>query len=248
MRSTLLRILAVLTVAGTPVTATQAQPLRLSGINSVGTDVNGNIVGAYWTSDHTPTPNNWFGTWVSTTPSGSFISGSTQADLNLWMSVGTNNFYAVADFAPPHSGRPSYVAFNLFFAGELAPRISFVTPTSNFGSYLAIAAGTQTPTLLYWPFTTTSGVTSFVDNGYSYSLSGFTSRLGDDCVYANQTVPDGYDDPEFHFSLDVASTTVPEPSTWILMGCGLLAIGARRSRRPPTAVCSGYNLSQRSSK
>jgi len=40
---------------------------------------------------------------------------------------------------------------------------------------------------------------------------------------------DGYDDPEFHFGITVSSV-VPEPSTELLLGAGLLGILALRMR------------------
>lgn len=226
-------VLAML-VAARPASA---QSLQLTGIGSFWSTSNGTFSSAPWTTDRTPTPHNWFGIWVSTTPGGAFLPGVSQSNLGYLVGSGTNDLYAVLDAAPEHAGTSAYRAFSLFFNNEIAPRISIVTPTAAYDSYAAIGSSVLVPRLRYETggFVNASGVTSFTQDGFVYSLTGFDARMGTDRVYADQPVTDGYTDPEFHFRVTVTSV-VPEPSTAILTAVGSLALIALRRRRTSIAA------------
>lgn len=210
-----------------------AQPLKLTGISSYWANSDGSFISAPWTSDHTPTPGNWFGIWVSDAPGGAFLTGVSQSDLGRQLTTGTNDLYAALDAAPPHAGLEAYRGFNLFFENEVNPRISIVTPTSTFASYATIAGAVMTPRLRYdaGPFVNAAGATGFTYNGFNYALAAFDERMAGDRVYANLPQGDGYNDPEFHFGISVTSV-VPEPSTELMLAAGLLMLLAygRRAR------------------
>jgi hypothetical protein len=208
-----------------------AQTLQLTGISSYWANANGSFISAPWTTDHTPTPGNWFGIWVSNTPGGAFLAGVSQSDLGRVLTGGTNNMYAVLDAAIPHAGLEAYRGFNLFFNNEVVPRMSIVTPTSTFASYSAINASITTPRLRYdaGPFVNAAGTTSFTQDGFVYALSAFDQRQAPDRVYANLPQSDGYTDQEFHFGISV-TTVAPEPATFVLLAVGMMGVFAVRAR------------------
>ena len=116
-----------------------------------------------------------------------------------------------------------------------APAISAVTSLG--GGFSAIGAGQQT-VLGDASFGAGAGVLGFTGAPWTVSLSNF--QIFSD-VRANSTIDrtsffaptpgDGFDNYGT-FTLTVANTsTVPEPSTWLLMLAGLGGIGATASRR-----------------
>jgi hypothetical protein len=116
-------------------------------------------------------------------------------------------------------------AADFFVEGSLAADIVFDTPVTGFFADFLFAGNTQQLTLTL----TNGGTTDILVPGPGSSLEpfGFISTSGAiTSIRLNNSVNDG-----FYIDNVSGGQAAPEPTTFILMGLGLAAVGLSRSRK-----------------
>ena len=106
-------------------------------------------------------------------------------------------------------------------SGATANSITFNVVSAN-------STGGSAPTLNFnpassysWTFANASSITGFNAADFNIITSGFTNSTGGGSFSVS----------EVGNNLDLNFTPVPEPSTWVLMGAGTLALGFAALRR-----------------
>ena len=211
-----------------------AQPV-LRNVSLWNSSSTGQAGGGYWNTLNDGIPYN---VYLSTQPSASYTAASVvnpSATISENLGVGTHTFYFYATSSPSE-----YLGLNLFFtsgAAGASPDISAVTNLT--GPFAASSAAcTLAPNITCTPgagtLSFTTGVyqvtlTDFVLISNSAGQGGFVNR-----VSAYGTSADSQWDNYGKITLRVVDTTVsavPEPSTWVLLATGGLAIAGVAARR-----------------
>jgi hypothetical protein len=213
-----------------------AQPV-LQNVTFWNATSTGQAAGGYWNTQVDGIPYNIY---LSTQPNASFTAGSVvnpSATISETLGVGTHTFYFYATSSPSE-----YFGLNLFFTSastNASPDISAVTNLAGpFGA--SSAACTQAPNISCKPG---AGTLSFTTGIYQVTLTDFDliANASGTGGSVNRVSPygvggDGSLDNYGRITLRVVDTTVssvPEPSTWVLLATGGLAIAgvAARKRR-----------------
>ena len=161
--------------------------------------------------------------------------GFETGDFTDWTVIegGAGNFIVVADYFTPHSGD-----YHAIFAATQGQNDTLVQTLNTVPG--------QSYAVTFW---LRGGDTLQFDNHFSASFGGTELLSLSDAAYfqyteftfnvtaAGASTPltfSGRDTSGAYLLDDVSVTAVPEPSTWVMAGLGMLAIGAfdwRRRRR-----------------
>jgi hypothetical protein len=174
--------------------------------------------------------------------SGNTFPGATS--INIGLSVpGTYSFTMLGDTSAGSVGISNW-GLNLFFNGDdLNSKISVfgLSNTTNQANIPAFSANSAASTATLEPFnlgnTPGAGTLTFIDGGNSITLTHY--RLSHESIFAVDKVSgygigaNGSLDGVVEFTLRVApvNSTVPEPSTVLLLGSGLAGLAAWRRGR-----------------
>lgn len=143
------------------------------------------------------------------------IAGQNMVDL--WIAEDNNN-------------RPGAVVEKFSLVDQLpvvAPWMdnSPITTTSSSNPYLQ--AGHQ-----YWLGITSVGQGTTVELPWAYGANGLVSYNINDMQWALSTAEQHYSPAQFEITGRTAQTPVPEPTTLLLLGSGIVAVIGSRARQP----------------
>jgi PEP-CTERM motif len=138
-----------------------------------------------------------------------------------------------AEYAPPYAGSPPIQTWNYT---NVPATLTLSTFQSNGGGSLAMELNLPTATAPFLPLLSDAGfqtLASFEDATFDYQGQGPGQRFTLSSFMTNGTifltfdyndVPPGFDEPPFQYEITFQGSTVPEPSSLVLAGSGLLVI------------------------
>lgn len=208
-----------------------AHAATLSGAVQFSTDASGAASAFHvWNTASGDITDNLF---LSTDSAGTtFYNGpaDTDAAISIPLSLGSNTFFI---WGQPGSST-GFNAINLYFDGSTTAAIT-ATGATNSTSFSADGASAT------WNLSNASvpGANTLTYNigteiitltAYAWYTPTATALPAADKVGAFTLGADGKNDFRGYFTLDVASAPAPEPSTYVLMGAGLLTVALAKKR------------------
>ena len=200
-----------------------ASATNLTGLINFSTSSSG-TVDRQWVANTLPDLSLW-NIYVDPDPvGGAFLNSGNGASvlLDISLSDGIHSFTLWAD----NSAASPHFSLNLFFNGDgTTPGISVFAP-ENGGTF---AANSSSTLMLAGGAVPGAGTLSFIDGLTTVTLTNYSwGCCGGDRVQPFDNSPGRQNDMVGYLTLEV--TTVPEPSTALLLATGILGLGIRRNR------------------